>query len=221
MDIKFLNTHNLLTKYCQNSRNSIEDPIFTGFTFDIDKLHSPLFYSLCEQEFTDSLRSPDGTNTEIAKSIENKLNQVNAIDILGNPSTYEILTIDTKNPFGTDNRRRPGYGLWDKHYIDNVLYGAADYIYMVDKVSIGTYTDDFGVTDLGNGTPDRSILDNYSDILNSFKNEQDILFGNDEDFIRPSENTKINELVESMKSQPDSAIQLTGYASEVGWYQST
>jgi len=219
MDIKFLNTHNLLTKYCQNSRNSIEDPIFTGFTFDIDKLHSPLFYSLCEQEFTDSLRSPDGTNTEIAKSIENKLNQVNAIDILGNPSTYEILTIDTKNPFGTDNRRRPGYGLWDKHYIDNVLYGAADYIYMVDKVSIGTYTDDFGVTDLGNGTPDRSILDDYSDILNSFKNEQDILFGNDEDFISPSENTKINELVESMNNQPDSSIQLTGYASEVGTSQ--
>lgn len=213
-DIKFLNTHEQLRKYCRNSSNNIEDPIFTGFTFDIDRLHSPLFYSVCDQEFTDSLRSPGGMDTRIAKSIEDKLEYVNNVNIVGAPNTYEILTVDAKDPFGSDNKRRPGYGLWKNHYIDNVLYGAADYIYMVDKVSIGTYTDDSGVTDLGNGTP--NLLDTYSDILNSVINDVNVLFDNDKDNIKDSENTKINELVNSMKENPDKSVKLTGYASEVG-----
>ena len=214
MDINFLNTHDLLRKYCKNSSNSIEDPIFTGFTFDIDRLHSPLFYSVCEQEFTDSLRSPGGMDTKIAEEIEEKLKHVNDVQVIGSPNTYEILTVDAKNPFGSDNRRKPGYGLWENHYIDNVLYGATDYIYMVDKVSIGTYSDDSGVTDLGNGTP--NLLDTYSDILNSVINDVNVLFDNDKDNIKDSENTKINELVNSMKENPDKSVNLTGYASKVG-----
>lgn len=220
MDINFLNTHDLLRKYCKNSSNSIEDPIFTGFTFDIDRLHSPLFYSVCEQEFTDSLRSYRGTDTKIAKEIEEKLKYVNDVHVVGSPNTYEILTVDAKNRFATDNRRKPGYGLWENHYIDNVLYGAADYIYMVDKVSIGTYSDDSGVTDLGNGTP--NLFDTYSDILNSIDdanvviNDVNVLFDNNKDNIKDSENTKINELVNSMKQNPDKSVKLTGYASKVG-----
>ena len=220
MDINFLNTHDLLRKYCKNSSNSIEDPIFTGFTFDIDRLHSPLFYSVCEQEFTDSLRSYRGTDTKIAEEIEEKLKHVNDVHVVGSPNTYEILTVDAKNRFATDIRRKPGYGLWENHYIDNVLYGAADYIYMVDKVSIGTYSDDSGVTDLGNGTP--NLFDTYSDILNSVDdvnvviNDVNVLFDNNKDNIKDSENTKINELVNSMKQNPDKSVKLTGYASKVG-----
>ena len=213
-DIKFLNSHELLRKYCRNSSNSIEDPIFTGFTFDIDRLHSPLFYSVCEQEFEDSLRSPGGMDTRIAKSIEDKLEYVNNVNIVGTPNTYEILAVDVKNPFGSDNKRKPGYGLWKNHYIDNVLYGAADYIYMVDKVSVGTYSDESGVTDLGNGTP--NLLDTYSDILDSVMNDVNILFDNNKDSIKDSENAKINELVNSMKENPGKSVNLTGYASEVG-----
>ena len=31
-------------KTYRNDRNTLEDPIITGFTLDIDTLHSPLFY---------------------------------------------------------------------------------------------------------------------------------------------------------------------------------
>ena len=49
--------HAKIDKFYQNSKNNIEDPLFTGFTFDIDTLNSPLFFALCEKEYVESLRS--------------------------------------------------------------------------------------------------------------------------------------------------------------------
>lgn len=165
-DIKFLNGASL-RQYYENSRNNIEDPIFTGFTLDIDKLHSPLFYALAGDEYmeAESLRSPDGTNTSLAAKIEQKLAYVNKYNIVASPDSYEINTLDAKSSLGSDSRRKAGYGLQDKYYIDNVLYGAVDYIYMVDKVTESMYTDDYGVTDLGSGTPSSSIYETYSNKL--------------------------------------------------------
>ena len=127
-DIRFLNKTSL-RQYYANSKNDIEDPIFTGFTFDIDTAHSPLFYSLVDpKKCSEILRSPDG-KVDLAKSIEEKLAYINKFAITQNPDTYEINTIKAKDDIGN---RKAGYGLWDKYYMDNVLYGAVDYIYMVD-----------------------------------------------------------------------------------------
>lgn len=175
-DIKYLNGASL-RQYYENSRNNIEDPIFTGFTLDIDKLHSPLFYALAGDEYmeAESLRSPDGTNTSLAAKIEEKLAYVNKYNIIGAPDSYEINTLEAKSKIGSDSRRKAGYGLQDKYYIDNVLYGAVDYIYMVDKVTESTYSDDYGVTDIGDGTPTTSIYEEYKNKVESNNISLDLL----------------------------------------------
>lgn len=227
-DINFLNTHNLLGMYYQNAKNSIEDPIFTGFTFDIDKPHSPLFYSVCEKEYAESLRSPDGTDTKLSEAIEKKLNYVQKVQIASTPSTYEINTIEAKNPFGSNNRRKPGYGLQEWHYIDNVLYGATDYIYMVDKVRDGIYERDrAGVTDIGNGTPnDTKLQEEYLNRLNNISNEvkdkinetlrTEIFFDINKTNLKDSERIKLDNFVKYLEDYPSASIQLDGYASTIG-----
>lgn len=232
-DIRFLHRASLRQFY-QNSKNSIEDPIFTGFTMEIDKLHSPLFFALAGDEYTkaETLRSADGVDTELANKIEDKLNYVNKIAITGFPDSYEISTIQAKDKFGSSNGRRPGYGLWEKYYLDNVLYGAADYIYMVDKVTDGAYTDDYGVTDLGNGTPSVGVYDHYNDLLNNpelavhsdavngkindmtSNQDTDIFFENDRTVILPEEQLKLDNFIKFLKANPDCKVQINGYASK-------
>lgn len=148
-NMRFMNRVSL-DKFYRNSRNNIEDPLFTGFTFDIDTLNSPLFFALCADEYYESLRSLSGTNIELSKKIEDKLEFAYKYHIAGTPDSYEINTTYSKDMIGDDHRA--GYGLQDKYYMDKPVYGAVDYIYMVDKVALGVYTDDVGVTDLGNGT---------------------------------------------------------------------
>lgn len=141
---------NKFDKFYVNSKNNIEDPIFTGFTFDIDTLNSPLFFSLCGYEYDESLRSKNGTNRELSDKIEEKLENAYKYHISGAPESYEINTVYTKDDIG-DNHKA-GYGLQERYYMDKPIYGAVDYIYMVDKTSVGMYVDEAGVTDLGNGT---------------------------------------------------------------------
>ena len=233
-DIRFLNRSSLRQFY-ENSRNNIEDPIFTGFTMEIDKLHSPLFFALAGDEYiaSETLRSAEGTDTTLAGKIEEKLADVNRLAITGNPDSYEINTIQAKDKFGSTNDMRPGYGLWDKYPIDNVLYGAADYIYMVDKVSDGTYTDDYGVVDLGNGTPTSGIYNQYNQTLasdpelnvhadtvegkiNDLASNQDteVFFANDEWEILPDQAVKLDNFIKFLKENPNCKIQVDGYASK-------
>ena len=233
-DIRFLNQTSLRQFY-QNSRNNIEDPIFTGFTMEIDTLHSPLFFALAGDEYVNSetLRSAEGTDTGLAQKIEEKLAYVNKFRITGNPDSYEINTLEAKDKFGTFNDRRPGYGLWDKYDMDNILYGAADYIYMVDKVSDGAYTDDYGVIDLGDGTPTTSEYEGYNKTLkedpdlnihtdsvegkiDELASNQDanIFFDNDKSDIRDDQQETLNNFLDFLKKNPDCAIQIDGYASK-------
>lgn len=163
-----------LQKFYANSKNSIEDPIFTGFTLDIDTLHSPLFYALAGEEYSESLRSPDGTNAELSKQIEDKLKELYQIRITGTPDSYELNTLNAKEPISSNNQRKVGYGLQDKNYLDNVLYGAVDYIYMVDKVTEGAYTDEIGTYDVGNGTPNNSVYDKQNAVANNALVEQQL-----------------------------------------------
>lgn len=167
-DIRFLNGTSL-KQYYANSRNTIEDPLFTGFTFAIDTEHSPLFFALAGKEYYESLRSESGTSTELSQLIETKLSDMYKYHIYGAPDTYEMNTISTKDLL---NDRRAGYGLQDRYYMENVLYGAADYIYMVDKVTKGTYIDEFGVMDIGNGTPTSSYYESAKETLGELEQQK-------------------------------------------------
>lgn len=148
-------------KYYRNDVNSIDDPIFTGFTFDIDILHSPLFFTGTGDNYTtlDSLKGNDSTS--LAKSIENRLEYVYKTGILGSINSYEINTMSSKD-YIDDNTFKAGYGLQDKVYMDSILYGATDYIYMVDSNKGSNSYDNFGIEDLGNGTPNKSFYDAFN-----------------------------------------------------------
>lgn len=157
-----------LDKFYRNSRNNIEDPIFTGFTFDIDTLNSPLFFSLCGDEYDESLRSKDGTNTKLSDAIEEKLAYAYKYHMMSSPDSYEVTTTYTKDDIGSD--QQAGYGIQDKYYMDKPIYGAVDYIYMVDKVSEGKYVDVEGTIDLGSGTT-TNILRDASDVSFNYRIE--------------------------------------------------
>ena len=232
IDMRFFDKASI-QKYYANSKNGIEDPIFTGFTFAIDTLHSPLFFIPDTYEgVVETLVSPNRTpadDNSLAKKIEDRLKYVNQFAITANPDTYEINTINVKNPFGSNNSRRPGYGLFDTFDIDNVQYGATDYIYMVDKVTDGTYANETGVSDVGNGTPTTSIYRKYSDILADVdpttlatQNELDskvspiknidIFFNCDKYDIRTDQKSIVDTVIKTMNDNPDCSVLLGGYA---------
>ena len=235
-DIRYANM--ALEQYYRNSRNNIEDPLFTGFTFDIDTLHSPLFYALAGTEYqaSETLRSSGGTDTTLAKAIEDKLSYVYKYNIVGFPDSYEINTLAAKDELSSNDRRKAGYGLFDKFYLDNVLYGAVDYIYMVDKVSIGTYSDEYGVTDVGSGSPDSNVYKEYSKTIDdavaqasadmvgdeiTARKNIDIFFGNAQSNISEDQNDSVQQLIDFLKANPDSKVRLDGYASRDSYAQNT
>lgn len=222
-----------LYKYYTNSRNNIEDPIFTGFTLDIDMLNSPLFYA--PYDTTEILRG-NGSDTELADKIETRLTTLNKVFFEGSPNTYEINTVKAKDELGD---RLAGYGLQDKFYLDNITngggYGATDYIYMVDKETEGSFSDDIGITDIGNGTPNRSMYVQQSAVLNSIDPGTDILvqetqsqvndavssfkkidifFNLNKSDIRPDQVSSVELVAKIMNDNPDCTVQLDGYADK-------
>jgi len=244
LDIKFLNSHSQIRKYCKNSTNSIEDPIFTGFTMSIDTLHSPLFKVLCEKEFDDTLRSPEGREDttggkiSISNSIEEQLKKVYG-NISSNINTYGISSIKAKDSFSSNNRRKPGYGLQEWHYLDEVLYGAADYIYMVDKIKVsqGAFGPDQDTERLGGGvpndvlqSPDIEFVQNQeqgqgqeqeqdkSEESESNINNIYIRFNRSQSAV-PGQVTNtdaLDELIETLTVNPNYHVTLIGYASKDG-----
>ena len=154
----------------KNDSNNIDDPIFTGFTFDIDTIHSPLFYtgSIDTNSILDTLRNSGTESSDknsLASKIEEQLVNVYKLAIVGSPDSYEISSLNTKDIISYMDSHRAGYGLQDMYYMDNVSYGAMDYIYMVDKSAKSIYSNESGVSDLGNGTPNNSIYDDYKEVL--------------------------------------------------------
>ena len=233
IDMRFFDKTSI-QKYYANSKNGIEDPIFTGFTFAIDTLHSPLFYIPdAYKNVVETLVSPSRTyadDSSLAKKIEENLQYINQFAITAHPDTYEINTINVKDPFGSNNLRRPGYGLFDTFDLDNVQYGATDYIYMVDKVTDGTYANETGVSDVGNGTPTTSIYKKYSDILadvdpttlatqNELDNKvsdnviKDIFFDcNVFETVKAGQESVLESAINVMKENPDCKVSMSGYA---------
>lgn len=232
IDMRFFDKTSI-QKYYANSKNGIEDPIFTGFTFAIDTLHSPLFFIPdTYEDAAETLVFPSrisASDNSLARKIEDNLKYINQFAITANPDTYEINTINVKDSFGSNNLRRPGYGLFDTFDIDNVKYGATDYIYMVDKVTDGIYANETGVSDIGNGTPTTSIYKQYSDILagvdpttlatqNELNNKVspikniDIFFNLNESDIRADQESIVATVIKTMNDNPDCSVLLGGYA---------
>ena len=103
--------------------DNLEDPLFTSFTFDIDYTTSPLFYTINNSYFNCA------NDIGLAEQIEDALNNMYNT-YMGKDQGYDILPILSGNMIdGT----KLGFGLQQNVYMDLPLYGATEYIYMVDK----------------------------------------------------------------------------------------
>ena len=100
----------------------LEDPLFTSFTFDIDFVSSPLFYTINYNDYGYPNVESIGTNIEASLDYM----YMNEISDDG----FEILP--QLSAFILDDNKL-GFGLQQNVYMDMPLYGATEYIYMVDK----------------------------------------------------------------------------------------
>lgn len=98
----------------------LEDPLFTSFTFDIDYISSPLFYTINYSDY----------GYPNVKEIENSLNKMYADNMSNIDQGYDILPLLSANFL---DEKKLGFGLQQNIYTDLPLYGATEYIYMVDK----------------------------------------------------------------------------------------
>ena len=127
----------------------IEEPLFTSFTFDVDYISSPLFYTINCSDYG----YPNDVG--LADRIESALSEMYAQN-MGEDQGYDILPMLSAN-FIDD--KKLGFGLQQNVYTDLPLYGATEYIYMVDKRN-------------GNGSQNDVRYDNnsgYSNPSNSYK----------------------------------------------------
>ena len=100
----------------------LEDPLFTSFTFDIDFISSPLFYTINNYTY----QHPDKIG--ISEQIEIALGEMR--NKMFPDKGYDILPLLSAEFLNGD---KLGFGLQQNVYMDLPLYGATEYIYMVDK----------------------------------------------------------------------------------------
>lgn len=112
----------------------LEDPLFTSFTFDIDYVTSPLFYTIGYSEY--GYPNVEG----LAKNIEEALSGMYD-EYMGNDQGYDILPVFSASIL---DGNKLGFGLQQNVYMDLPLYGATEYIYMVDKRNGGANQNDAG-----------------------------------------------------------------------------
>ena len=102
--------------------DALEDPLFTSFTFDIDYVTSPLFYTCGDYPYPNT----DGLANRIETALGEMRNQ-----FMGKDEGYDILPVLSA---GVLDDNKLGFGLQTTVYMDMPLYGATEYIYMVDKI---------------------------------------------------------------------------------------
>lgn len=120
----FTNTHNIDSGRQNYLRlDHLEDPLFTSFTFDIDYVTSPLFYTIDYSEY--GYPNTTGMCGQIERALTTMRNQ-----FMGKDEGYDILPV--LSAFYLDDNKL-GFGLQQNVYMDMPLYGATEYIYMVDK----------------------------------------------------------------------------------------
>ena len=120
--------------------DNLEDPLFTSFTFDIDFVTSPLFYTI-------NLSDYGYPNVEgLASRIESALSTMHAQNMElvkrngeGIDNGYDILPVLSASIL---DGNKLGFGLQQNVYLDMPLYGATEYIYMVDKRNGGADQND-------------------------------------------------------------------------------
>ena len=103
--------------------DKLEDPLFTSFTFDVDFITSPLFYTINNTDY--GYQSGVG----ICESIESALKQMYS-ENMNIDQGYDILPVLSASIL---DGKKLGFGLQQNVYMDMPLYGAVEYIYMVDK----------------------------------------------------------------------------------------
>jgi hypothetical protein len=108
----------------------LEDPLFTGFTFDIDYATSPLFYTIYKYDFS----KVDGLGNKIEEALVEMYSKY-----MGEDKGYDILPVLSKSVL---DGVKLGFGLQQNVYMDMPLYGATEYIYMVDKRNGGNDQND-------------------------------------------------------------------------------
>lgn len=120
--------------------DNLEDPLFTSFTFDIDFVTSPLFYTI-------NLSDYGYPNVEgLANRIESALSTMHSqnMELIkkngeGIDNGYDILPVLSASIL---DGNKLGFGLQQNVYMDMPLYGATEYIYMVDKRNGGADQND-------------------------------------------------------------------------------
>lgn len=110
----------------------LEDPLFTSFTFDIDFISSPLFYTINYSDY--GYPNVEGMGDRIESSLKDMYEKNISID-----EGYDILP-QLSASILDDNKL--GFGLQQNVYMDMPLYGATEYIYMVDKRNGGADQND-------------------------------------------------------------------------------
>ena len=112
--------------------DNLEDPLFTSFTFDIDYVSSPLFYTINYDDY--GYPNVEGISDRIETSLkymyENNMYTDQGYDILPALSASIL------------DGNKLGFGLQQNVYMDMPLYGATEYIYMVDKRNGGSNQND-------------------------------------------------------------------------------
>lgn len=112
--------------------DDLEDPLFTSFTLDIDFVSSPLFYTINYSDY--GYPNVEGMSDSIEASIEYMYTNEISID-----EGYEILPLLSASIL---DGNKLGFGLQQNVYMDMPLYGATEYIYMVDKRNGGADQND-------------------------------------------------------------------------------
>ena len=124
--------------------DNLEDPLFTSFTFDIDFITSPLFYTVNYSDY--GYPNINGMSERIETSLDSMYGQYISID-----QGYDILPVYSANMI---DGNKLGFGLQQNVFMDTPIYGATEYIYMVDKRNGGSDQNDVRYDNSNIYTPD-------------------------------------------------------------------
>ena len=103
--------------------DELEDPLFTSFTLDIDYVSSPLFYTINNDFY--GYPNVEGMGDRIETALLYMYADNMSVD-----QGYDILPALSASIL---DGNKLGFGLQQNVYMDLPLYGATEYIYMVDK----------------------------------------------------------------------------------------
>jgi hypothetical protein len=157
---------NYLRNYFKTA--DLEDPLFTSFTFDIDFVTSPLFFTINYSDYGYPNSKCVGAN------IKNALTTMYAANMGNGDGGYDILPSLSAVFINGD---KLGFGLQQNIYMDSPLYGATEYIFMVDQRNASGAQNDVRYDSnnfvAGGGNPTASNSYKLGDSVKEVVNEND------------------------------------------------